>query len=214
MKQKIAIARALVHYPKYLFLDEPTSGLDPVSSITVRNYLMDLKREGRTIFINTYHLNEAQRLCDKIGILKTRLLSTGSPEKLANEFLGKATMVELDVVSPEILRVVQGSKGSRRLVLMPLIMTIVLPIVHLVPVTTLSTQNNRPVQLSLDIQNSYDGVNLTSGYFNNTSFTDCRLTNVILEGCQVRGGYLNSSLVRSSQVNDSGWIPRSSITPT
>lgn len=91
------------------------------------------------------------------------------------------------------------------LVLMPLIMTIVLPVVYLVPVTALSTQNNRPVQLSLDIQNSYDGANLTSGYFNNTSFTDCRLTNVILEGCQVRGGYLNSSLVRSSQVNDS-WM--------
>ncbi len=113
MKQKIAIARALVHDPKYLFLDEPTSGLDPVSSITVRNYLMDLKREGRTIFINTHHLDEAQRLCDKIGILKTRLLSTGSPEKLANEFFGKVTMVELDVVTPEILRVVQGSKGVK-----------------------------------------------------------------------------------------------------
>ena len=91
------------------------------------------------------------------------------------------------------------------LVLMPLIMTIVLPVVYLVPVTALSTENNRPVQLSFNIQNSYDGVNFTSGYFTNASFTDCRLTNVILEGCHVRGGYLNSSLVRSSQVNDS-WV--------
>jgi ABC-2 type transport system ATP-binding protein len=113
MKQKIAIARALVHDPKYLFLDEPTSGLDPVSSITVRNYLMDLKREGRTIFINTHHLDEAQKLCDNIGILKTRLLATGSPEHLANEFFGKTTMIELGEVSPDLVKVVQGSKGVK-----------------------------------------------------------------------------------------------------
>ena len=113
MKQKIAIARALVHDPKYLFLDEPTSGLDPVSSLTVRNYLMELKREGRTIFINTHHLDEAQRLCDTIGILKTRLLATGSPEHLANKFFGKSTMVELSEVTPETLRVVQNSKGVK-----------------------------------------------------------------------------------------------------
>ncbi len=113
MKQKIAIARALVHDPKYLFLDEPTSGLDPVSSLTVRNYLMDLKREGRTIFINTHHLDEAQRLCDTIGILKTRLLATGSPEHLANKFFGKTTMVELSEITPETLRVVQNSKGVK-----------------------------------------------------------------------------------------------------
>jgi ABC-2 type transport system ATP-binding protein len=113
MKQKIAIARALVHDPKYLFLDEPTSGLDPVSSITVRNYLMELKREGRTIFINTHHLDEAQKLCDKIGILKTRLLAKGSPEHLANEFFGKTTMVELSEVTPETLSVVQSSKGVK-----------------------------------------------------------------------------------------------------
>ncbi len=113
MKQKIAIARALVHDPKYLFLDEPTSGLDPVSSLTVRNYLMELKREGRTIFINTHHLDEAQRLCDTIGILKTRLLATGSPEYLANKFFGKTTMVELSEITPETLRVVQNSKGVK-----------------------------------------------------------------------------------------------------
>ncbi|HEY3420000.1 MAG TPA: ABC transporter ATP-binding protein [Methanomassiliicoccales archaeon] len=113
MKQKIAIARALVHDPKYLFLDEPTSGLDPVSSITVRNYLMELKREGRTIFINTHHLDEAQKLCDRIGILKTRLLAKGSPEQLANEFFGKTTMVELGEVTAETLRLIQASKGVK-----------------------------------------------------------------------------------------------------
>jgi ABC-2 type transport system ATP-binding protein len=113
MKQKVAIARALVHDPKYLFLDEPTSGLDPISAVTVRNYLMELKKEGRTIFINTHHLDDAQRLCDKIAILKTRLLAIGSPEHLANEFFGKTTMVELKEIVPETLRVVQNAKGVK-----------------------------------------------------------------------------------------------------
>ena len=69
MKQKIAIARALVHEPEFLFLDEPTSGLDPVASLTVRNFLLELKKEGRTIFINTHNLDDAERLCDTIGVM-------------------------------------------------------------------------------------------------------------------------------------------------
>jgi ABC-2 type transport system ATP-binding protein len=74
---------------------------------------MELKREGRTIFINTHHLDEAQKLCDKIGILKTRMLATGSPDHLANEFFGKTTMIELGEVLPETLQVVQGSKAVK-----------------------------------------------------------------------------------------------------
>jgi|GEM_PF-5774503 len=70
MKQKIAIARALVHEPEYLFLDESTSDLDPRVSMTVRNYLLDLRKEGHTIFLNTFKLDDPERLCDRIGVLK------------------------------------------------------------------------------------------------------------------------------------------------
>jgi ABC-2 type transport system permease protein len=89
------------------------------------------------------------------------------------------------------------------LVFMPLIITIVLPVIYLAPVTALSNENSKPVQLSLDIQRSYAGMTFSNGYFNNTSFTGCQLTNVVLDGCQVNGGYLNYSLVRSSEVDNS-----------
>ena len=71
MKQKLAIARALVHDPQVLFMDEPTANLDPESAKTVRDFVLELKKEKRTIFLNTHNLDEAQRVCDRIAILNT-----------------------------------------------------------------------------------------------------------------------------------------------
>jgi ABC-2 type transport system ATP-binding protein len=82
MKQKLALARALVHEPKVLFMDEPTANLDPESAKTVRDFILEVKKQGRTIFLNTHNLDEAQRVCDRIGILKTKLLTIGTPEQL------------------------------------------------------------------------------------------------------------------------------------
>ncbi len=96
------------------------------------------------------------------------------------------------------------------LVLMPLIMTIVLPIAYLVPITALSNDSTKPVQLTFNIENTYEGMNFSNGYFTNTSFKNCELTNVILDGCQVNGGYVNFSLVRSSEVNDS-WMQSTTL---
>jgi len=82
MKQKIAIARALVHDPKILFLDEPTAGLDPAAAKVVREFIEELSKEQRTVFINTHNLFEAERLCDRVGILKRKLLAIGAPDEL------------------------------------------------------------------------------------------------------------------------------------
>ncbi len=82
MKQKLAIARALIHEPEVLFLDEPTVNLDPESSKTVRDFLLELKKEKKTIFLNTHNLDEAQRICDKIGILNTKLMAVALPKNL------------------------------------------------------------------------------------------------------------------------------------
>ena len=82
MKQKLAIARALIHEPMLLFMDEPTANLDPESAKTVRDFILGLKKEKRTIFLNTHNLDEAQRICDRIGILSTRLIATGTPQEL------------------------------------------------------------------------------------------------------------------------------------
>ncbi|MCK4444250.1 MAG: ABC transporter ATP-binding protein [Thermoplasmata archaeon] len=108
MRQKIAIARALVHDPKILFLDEPTSGLDPRAAKTVRDFLSELGREGRTIFLNTHNLDEAEKLCDRIAVLNTRLVAVGSPRELTRKFWGRTTVFQLKEVSPAIVSAVEA----------------------------------------------------------------------------------------------------------
>jgi ABC-2 type transport system ATP-binding protein len=95
MKQKIAIARAFVHGPQIVFLDEPTAGLDPQASITVREFLIKLSGEGRTIFINSHHLDEVERLCDRIAVMNRTALAVGSPKELAARYWGRTTVIEL-----------------------------------------------------------------------------------------------------------------------
>jgi ABC-2 type transport system ATP-binding protein len=73
MKQKLAIARAVMHNPQVLFLDEPTANLDPEASRTVREFILELNKEKKMIFINTHNLDEAHRICDRIGILNCHL---------------------------------------------------------------------------------------------------------------------------------------------
>jgi ABC-2 type transport system ATP-binding protein len=96
MKQKIAIARALVHNPKILFLDEPTSGLDPAAAKVVRDFIDELSKERRTVFINTHNLPEAERLCDRVGILKTKLVACGAPDELSSHLWRRRCLVRFE----------------------------------------------------------------------------------------------------------------------
>jgi ABC-2 type transport system ATP-binding protein len=114
MKQKLAIARALVHDPILLFLDEPTANLDPEAAKMVRDVILDLKKENRTIFLNTHNLDEAQRICDRVGILRTRMLTTGSPSELESKLLGTRTVVRLEKASEELVVAVRARLGSRK----------------------------------------------------------------------------------------------------
>ena len=95
MRQKLAIARALLHDPAVVFFDEPTAGLDPEASRTVHDFIRDLRSEGRTIFLTTHNLSEADALCDLIGVFRTRLLTLGSPQQLRSRLFGTGTMVTL-----------------------------------------------------------------------------------------------------------------------
>lgn len=103
MKQKLAVARALIHDPEVLFMDEPTANLDPESAKTVRDFILDLKKEKRTIFLNTHNLDEARKICDRIGILNTKLMAIGTPEELERSVSGRKTVVQLDRASDAIL---------------------------------------------------------------------------------------------------------------
>ena len=99
MKQKLALARALVHEPKILFMDEPTANLDPESAKTVRDFILEIKQQGRTIFLNTHNLDEAQRICDRIGIIKTKLLTIGTPAQLRESLTKPKTEIRLAQVN-------------------------------------------------------------------------------------------------------------------
>ena len=103
MKQKVAICRALIHDPRLLFFDEPTANLDPESSRVVREFILKLKQEGKTVFINTHNLDEAQRICDRIGILKTRLLAVNTPAELEKTIWGNRTVIQVEQVNDQIL---------------------------------------------------------------------------------------------------------------
>ena len=84
MKQKLAVARTLMHRPNLIFLDEPTAGLDPVASAALRDDLKTLaQHEGVTIFLTTHNLADAEKLCGQVGVINHgQLLAIGSPEEL------------------------------------------------------------------------------------------------------------------------------------
>ncbi len=95
MKQKLAIARALIHEPPVVFMDEPTSALDPEAAKTVRDFIETLSGQGRTIFLCTHNLDEAERLCERIGVFRQRLIAVDTPEALRRKLFGRQTEVYL-----------------------------------------------------------------------------------------------------------------------
>jgi ABC-2 type transport system ATP-binding protein len=83
MKQRLILAMALLHEPELLFLDEPTSGLDVQSTQMILSLLRDLNRRGTTIFLTTHNMEEANRLCHRVGIIRSgKLVAIDAPEKL------------------------------------------------------------------------------------------------------------------------------------
>ena len=91
MKQKMAIARAAIHEPRIVFLDEPTTGLDPDAARTVREFISQIRGEGRTVFLCTHNLDEADRLCDRIAFFRRSIIRIDTPAKLRAELYGHAT---------------------------------------------------------------------------------------------------------------------------
>ena len=107
MRQKVALARALLHEPPILFLDEPTASLDPEMAKTVRDFVAGLKEQGRTIFLCTHNLDEAERLCDRIAVMRTRLIAMDTPENLRRRLFGRHTTVQVRNLSPEMAAAVR-----------------------------------------------------------------------------------------------------------
>jgi ABC-2 type transport system ATP-binding protein len=115
-KQRLSLACALAGDPEVLFLDEPSTGLDPASRREIWDIVEDLKARGRTILLTTHYMEEAARLCDRVGIVdRGRLLSLGTPAALVAS-LGAEHVVEVEVdgeIAEEELRALPGVEAAR-----------------------------------------------------------------------------------------------------
>jgi ABC-2 type transport system ATP-binding protein len=113
MKQRLTIARALIHDPPVLFLDEPTANLDPEGAKTVREFLLRLREEKRTILLNTHQLAEAERVCDRVGIVQARLVAVGTPAELRSSASAEhATSIQVAMVTEAILAAASRAAGG------------------------------------------------------------------------------------------------------
>lgn len=103
MRQRLALARAILHKPKILFLDEPTSGLDPGTARGIHRLIEDLKAQGATIFLTTHNMDEAVELCDRVALLhRGKIVEQGEPEALCQRYNAIKTVPDLEAVFIEL----------------------------------------------------------------------------------------------------------------
>ncbi len=114
MRQRLALARAMVHNPEVLILDEPTSGLDPSGQIEVRQIVLDMAhKEGRTIFLSSHNLDEVQRICNRIALIdRGEIKLYGELDKLQRERSRREVVVETaEVIAESILTGLSNLSG-------------------------------------------------------------------------------------------------------
>ena len=120
MKQRLALARALLHRPEVLFLDEPTAALDPVAARNVHDLVENLaRREGCTVFLCTHNLVEAQKMCDRVAVMEHgRLVALGTPAELTRQYV-KRLDVDLEVDPAQMELALQTLQEVPQLVIGP-----------------------------------------------------------------------------------------------
>ncbi len=116
MKQRLAVAQALLHEPSILILDEPTSGLDPRGMVEVRDIIKELKRTDITILMSSHLLNEVQEVCDKVAIIDRGVLLTYDSVHNLSEKKGITVVINtLDPISPAEFKAIKALKGVQSL---------------------------------------------------------------------------------------------------
>ena len=95
LKQRVALARTLLHRPDIVLLDEPTSGLDPESARDVRELILRLRDERRAVLISTHNLDEVQRVADRVAVLRARLIALDTPAALRARLFGSRLLITL-----------------------------------------------------------------------------------------------------------------------
>jgi ABC-2 type transport system ATP-binding protein len=162
MKQKLAIARALLHEPRTIFLDEPTAGLDPEASRLVREFILEIKGQGRTIFICTHNLDEADRLCDRIGVFKTRLLVVDAPTNLRRQVFGRKVVFHLRQADQKLVDKIENHPDvtEARLVDDKIVVTINDPEAHNPELIRLMVAEGAEIQFVGELRRSLEDVYL------------------------------------------------------
>ncbi len=107
MKQRLALARCLLHEPKIVLLDEPTAGLDPEASAELRALIRRLGEEGRTILLSTHNLTEAEELCRRVAVIRGKLLAVDTPERLRQRFFRRQLVVKLATANSQVTAAVK-----------------------------------------------------------------------------------------------------------
>ncbi|MCL1788944.1 MAG: ABC transporter ATP-binding protein [Oscillospiraceae bacterium] len=99
MRQRLALARAILHEPEILFLDEPTSGLDPSTARGIHKLILGLRDKGATIFLTTHNMEEAVKLCDNVALLnKGKIVEQGVPKEICERYNSIKTVPDLEAV--------------------------------------------------------------------------------------------------------------------
>src|SRR3989337_758899 len=162
MKQKLAIARALLHEPRTLFLDDPTAGLDPEAAHLVREFILEIKKEGRTIFLCTHNLDEADRLCDRIGVFKTHLLVVDTPARLRAQVFGRKVVFHLQKADETLAAQVRALQFVReaRPIDNKILVTLDDPETHNPEIIRLLVGNGADVQFVGELRHSLEDVYL------------------------------------------------------
>jgi ABC-2 type transport system ATP-binding protein len=95
LKQRVALARSLLHDPRIAMLDEPTSGLDPASAREVRDLILELRAQGRTVLLCTHNLDEVERVANRVAVLSRRLIAIGTPRSLRQKLFAPRVRIVL-----------------------------------------------------------------------------------------------------------------------
>ncbi len=109
LRQRLALARALMHEPSIILLDEPTSGLDPANARHVRDLIANLRQNGRALLVSTHNLHEAEELADRIAVLNTDLLADASPSALRQRLTGLHVDIEVEGAASEWQRLLPAT---------------------------------------------------------------------------------------------------------
>jgi len=107
MKQRLALARTLLHEPQILFLDEPTAGLDPEASREVREFIKSLSQQGCTIFLSTHNLAEAEAICHRVALVRRQMLAVDTPENLRQRLFQRQMVVQMDSVEDSVIAAIK-----------------------------------------------------------------------------------------------------------